>query len=294
MFKSGFVTILGRPNVGKSTLMNAILKQKISIISPTAQTTRNSIKGIYTTKESQIIFVDTPGIHKPKTDLDEYMNKQSYNSLNDCDLIMWIVDASEEFGGGDSYIINLLYKVKTPVIIVFNKMDKISDEAWFRENQNKFLESKKFSSVNYVSAIDGKGIDTLLESITDNLEEGPQYYDGEIVTDSIERFIVSELIREKIFLLTKEEVPHSVAVDVDQMKMEDDVTMHIMATIYVDRKSQKKIIIGSNGQMIKQIGTLARKDIVMLLGNKVYLELWVKVDEGWRNNKSTLNRLGYK
>lgn len=293
MFKSGFVSILGRPNVGKSTLMNNIIKQKISIISPTAQTTRNSIKGIYTTDEAQIIFVDTPGIHKPKTDLDEYMNKQSYTSLYDCDLVMWIVDGSEEFGGGDSYVLNILRKVKVPVIIVFNKMDKV-DENKFRENQNKFLESRKFASVNYISAIDGKGVDDLLASIIDNLEEGPQYYDGEIVTDSIERFIVSELIREKIFLLTKDEIPHSVAVDIDQMKMADEETMHIMATIYVDRKSQKKIIIGSGGQMIKQIGTLARKDIVMLLGNKVYLELWVKVDEGWRNNKSTLNRLGYK
>ncbi len=295
MYKSGFVTLLGRPNVGKSTFLNHVLGTHLSIISPTAQTTRNSIKGIYTSEKEQIVFIDTPGIHKPKNGLGEFMNKQSLNSLKESDAVVWVVDATAEFGGGDQYLIHILSEVETPIILVFNKMDLIepSKEEEFKENERKFLEAFKFDSVNYISSLTGDNVALLIDNISNVLPEGPKYYDENQITDSVERFISSELIREKIFLLTKEEIPHSVAVGIDQMQYENEI-MNIYATIYVDRDSQKKIIIGAKGSMIKQIGTLARKDIQMLLGCKVYLELFVKVDKGWRDNKSSLSRLGYK
>jgi len=297
MHKSGFVCIVGRPNVGKSSLMNNILGQKISIISKTAQTTRNSIKGIYSCESSQIIFVDTPGIHKPQNDLGEFMNKQSYDSLKDCDCILWIVDASEEFGGGDSYMLHVFEGIKTPVILVFNKMDLVDENSEsFNENKNKFIEGYNFKGVNYISAINGNNVNTLIKNIEDNLEEGPCYYDENQVTDSIERFIVSELIREKIFLLARQEVPHSVAVEIEAMKEdEDDPSItNVFATIVCDRDSQKKILIGAGASMIKNIKKLAKRDIQVLLGTKVYLELWIKVDKDWRNKQSSLKRLGYK
>lgn len=294
MFKSGFVTIIGRPNVGKSTFMNACLGQKISIISPKAQTTRNAIKGIYTDEEMQIIFVDTPGIHKPKNELGVFMNKQSVSSLNDADMILWIVDGTEEFGGGDSYVIHLLENITIPVFLVINKIDLIENDEKYNLNKNKFLESREFSGVLEISALNKTNIDGLLNAIKNNLDEGPMYYPADLVTDTPERFIIAEIIREKIFLLTKEEIPHSVAVDVDQMQKDEDGLMNIFATIYVDRKSQKKIIIGANGSMIKEIGTQARKEIVVLIGEKIYLELWVKVEDGWRDKHSSLARLGYK
>lgn len=301
MFKSGFVTIIGRPNVGKSTFLNACLGQKISIISPKAQTTRNAIKGIYTDDEAQIIFIDTPGIHKPKNELGTYMNKQSLSSINDCDMVLWIVDGTEEFGSGDSYVIHLLEHSKAPVILVINKMDLVNDEAnnkfnreYLDNNINKFTSAHEFNNVIEISALNKTNVDKLIQTIKDNLDEGPMYYPKDAITDEPERFIVAEIIREKIFLLTKEEVPHSIAVDVDQMKKDEDGLMNIFATIYCDRKSQKKIIIGAGGKMIKDIGTLARKEIVMLLGEKIYLELWVKVEDGWRDKRQSLARLGYK
>jgi len=296
MFKSGFVAIIGRPNVGKSTFLNACLGQKISIISPKAQTTRNAIKGIYTDEEAQIVFIDTPGIHKPKNELGVFMNKQSVSSLNDADMVLWIVDATEEFGGGDSYVLHLLENIKAPIFLVFNKIDLIdeSKKEFFEFNKNKFLEGNNFASVLEMSALNKTNVDVLLQTIKDHLEEGPMYYPKDAITDEPERFIVAEIIREKIFLLTKEEVPHSIAVDIDQMRKDEEGLMNIYATIYVDRKSQKKIIIGAGGKMIKDIGTLARKDIVMLLGEKIYLELWVKVEEGWRDKHASLGRLGYK
>ena len=297
MFKSGFVTIIGRPNVGKSTFLNACLGQKISIISPKAQTTRNAIKGIYTDDEAQIIFIDTPGIHKPKNELGTYMNKQSLSSINDCDMVLWIVDGTEEFGSGDSYVIHLLEKIKTPIILVVNKIDLVNDKYTgedLKENISKFTDGFNFTCVIEISALNKTNVDKLIQTIKDNLDEGPMYYPKDAITDEPERFIVAEIIREKIFLLTKEEVPHSIAVDVDQMKKDEDGLMNIFATIYCDRKSQKKIIIGAGGKMIKDIGTLARKEIVMLLGEKIYLELWVKVEDGWRDKRQSLARLGYK
>ena len=296
MFKSGFVAIVGRPNVGKSTFLNACLGQKISIISSTAQTTRNALKGIYTDDDAQIVFVDTPGIHKPKNELGDYMNKQALSSLNDADAILWIVDGSLEYGGGDNYVKRLFENIKVPLILVLNKIDLINDERidFYKDNKIKFEENLNLAGCIEISALNNTNIHELIDLIKDNLDEGPMYYPKDLITDEPERFIISEIIREKIFLLTKEEVPHSVAVDVDQMQKDEDGLMNIYATIYVDRKSQKKIIIGENGQMIKKIGTLARKEINLLIGEKSYLELWVKVEEGWRNKRQALSRLGYK
>lgn len=293
MFKSGFVAIIGRPNVGKSSFMNYVLGQKVSIVSPKAQTTRNQITGIYTTKESQIIFLDTPGIHKPKNQLGKVMNDYSLNSLKDVDAIMWIVDGTQNFGAGDEFVLNLLQKVKNKVYLVVNKMDLINDKKRLSNNVDKFTQDYKFDDIFYISAKEGTNIDKLLKSLNDGLEEGPMYYPEDQITNHPESFIISELIREKVLLLTKEEVPHSIAVIIEQMRRDEDDLLTIHATIFVERSSQKKIIIGNQGKMIKEIGTLARKDIVMLLGEKIYLELWVKVEEGWRDKKYLLKQFGY-
>ena len=293
MYKSGFVSIIGRPNVGKSTLLNQILGQKISIISSTAQTTRNSIKGIYTSDKSQIVFIDTPGIHKPKNTLGEFMNKESINSLRDADLVLWLSDASEAFGSGDEYVLNILNSINVPVILVFNKMDLIDNIDKFKENSDKFTNGYKFKNVVNISALNKENIDKLIDAIEEALPEGPKYYDENQITDSIERFIVAELIREKIFYLTKDEVPHSIAVEIEEMRELEDST-EVYACIICERDSQKKILIGKNGEMIKKIKQYSKKDIKKLLGCSIYLELFVKVDKDWRNNKTTLAQLGYK
>ena len=294
-FRSGFVSIIGRPNAGKSTFINKVLGQKISIISSKPQTTRNIIQGVYTSDESQIIFIDTPGIHKPKHELGNVMNKESFSTLRDCDLIMYLIDGSLDFGTGDNFVKSELFKVKTPKILVVNKIDLIKDKNKLMENVLQFTSDVEFDDVFYISSLNGDNIDLLLKSITNKLPLGPMYYPKDQISDHPEQFIISEIIREKILLKTNEEVPHSVAVEVNEMKPleENPNLLNIRATIYVERASQKKIIIGSNGAMIKSIGTLARKDIVMLLGQKIYLELWVKVEEDWRNKKNVLRRMGY-
>lgn len=294
-FKSGFVAIIGRPNAGKSTFINQVLGQKVSIISSKPQTTRNVIQGVYTKDDVQIIFIDTPGIHKPRHELGQVMNKESFSTLRDCDLIMYLVDGSVDFGSGDEFVINELSKVKTPKFLVFNKIDIINDKNRLMENVIKFQQKFEFDDVFYISSLKGDNIDDLLDGIKRTLNPGPMYYPKEQVSSHPEEFIISELIREKILLKTNEEVPHSVAVVVEEIKAmeENQNALNIRANIYVERQSQKKIIIGKSGQMIKEIGTLARKDIVMLLGQKVYLELWVKVEDDWRNKKSTLRRMGY-
>ncbi len=293
MFKSGFVAIIGRPNVGKSTLFNNLLGRKLSIITPKPQTTRNQIRGIYTTDECQIIFIDTPGIHKPQSELGVLMNSYSMSTFKDVDLILWIIDGTEKFGAGDAYMKQLLSNVSTPIFFVVNKMDLIKDEELLKKNVENFFLDQKFKSSIYISALKDNNFDNLFADITNLLEEGPKYYPEDQVSDHPEEFVIQELIREKILLSTKDEVPHSIAVVVDEMKNDENNLMNIRATIYVERKSQKMIIIGSNGDMIKKIGTLARKDIVMLLGTKIYLDLWVKVEEDWREKKNTLKRLGY-
>lgn len=293
MFKSGFVSIIGRPNVGKSTFLNYVLGQKISIVSPKAQTTRNQITGIYTTKDEQIIFIDTPGIHKPKNALGKVMNDYSISTLRDVDEIMWIVDGTQNFGEGDKFIIELLKKTNNKVYLVVNKMDLINDKKRLSKNIDNFINSYKFEDVFYISAKEGTNVDKLLNGLSNTLEEGPMYYPEDQITNNPQSFVISELIREKVLLLTKEEVPHSIAVVVESMNRDEDDLLNIHAAIIVERSSQKKIIIGSKGSMIKQIGTLARKEIVMLLGEKIYLELWVKVEEGWRDKQFLLKQYGY-
>ena len=293
MYKSGFVAIIGRPNVGKSTLLNQILGQKISIISSTSQTTRNAIKGIYTTDDMQIVFVDTPGIHKAKNSLGEFMNKQSFDSIKEVDCIIWLIDASEAYGSGDEYLKNLIKDYNLPIIVAFNKMDLIKDKALFEENKNLFLNDLKYEKVEYISSSNNQNIDLLLNDLKDVLEEGPQYYDEDQVTDVYERFIISEIIREKIFYLTKEEVPHSVAVEIEEMKELDDL-VEIYACIVCEKESQKKILIGEKASMIKNIKKFSKMDIKKLLNKQIYLEIFVKVEKDWRNNKTSLNRLGYK
>ena len=273
-FKSGFVSIIGRPNVGKSTLLNNFLGMKLAIVSPRAQTTRNRIQGIYTTETEQIIFIDTPGIHKPKNELGNVMNEFAYSALDGTDLILMLVDASSPIGDGDKYIIEQLSKVKIPVILVLNKVDLVEDEVVLMNNLNSYKEAYKFAGGITLSATEGFNIDKLKDMIVDRLEAGPMYYPEDQVLDLPERFVVAEIIREKVLLKTKEEIPHSVAVTIESFK-EKSKMIEINATIIVERPSQKMIIIGKGGNMIKSIGTDARRDIVKFLNQKVYLELFV-------------------
>lgn len=292
-FKSGFVSIIGRPNVGKSTLLNNFLGMKLAIVSPRAQTTRNRIQGIYTTDTEQIIFIDTPGIHKPKNELGNVMNEFAYSALDGTDLILMLVDASCEIGEGDKYIIEQLSKVKIPVILVLNKVDLVEDQVVLMNNINSYKDAYKFAGGITLSATEGFNIDKLKDMIVERLEVGPMYYPEDQVLDLPERFVVAEIIREKVLLKTKEEIPHSVAVTIESFK-EKSKMIEINATIIVERSSQKMIVIGKGGQMIKSIGTDARRDIVKFLNQKVYLELFVKVEENWRNNKKYLKEFGYK
>ena len=292
-FKSGFVSIIGRPNVGKSTLLNNFLGMKLAIVSPRAQTTRNRIQGIYTTETEQIIFIDTPGIHKPKNELGNVMNEFAYSALDGTDLILMLVDASCEIGEGDKYIIEQLSKVKIPVILVLNKVDLVEDQVVLMNNINSYKDAYNFACGITLSATEGFNIDKLKDMIVERLEVGPMYYPEDQVLDLPERFVVAEIIREKVLLKTKEEIPHSVAVTIESFK-EKSKMIEINATIIVERSSQKMIVIGKGGQMIKSIGTDARRDIVKFLNQKVYLELFVKVEENWRNNKKYLKEFGYK
>lgn len=294
-FKSGFIAIVGRPNVGKSTFLNNVLGQKVSIISPKPQTTRNQIRGIYTTDECQMIFIDTPGIHKPRHELGGIMNRFALTTLSDVDVILLVVDATQEFGTGDQFVINQLKNIDSPVFLVFNKIDLIKNKGRLMENVVKFTEQYDFKEVFYISSLTGENVNKVIEHIYDELEEGPKYYPFEQVTDQSEQFVIAEIIREKVLMLTREEVPHSVAVVVEEM-IEDEERPHLInihATIYVERNSQKKILIGNQGIMMKEIGSLARREIVMLLGRKVFLDLWVKVEPDWRNKINQLRKLGY-
>ena len=291
-FKSGFVSIIGRPNVGKSTLLNAILKEKIAIVTPKAQTTRNRIQGIYTTDNEQIIFIDTPGIHKAHNELGNIMNDFALKSITGIDLILYLIDVNVPLGTGDRFIIDALRESKVPTILVANKVDKEQDTNKIVENIETYKEYGNFIGGITISATEGFNIDKLLEMVVSNLEYGPMYYPEDQLIDQPERFVVCELIREKVLLNTSEETPHSVAVTIDRFK-ESDKIIDIHATIVVERLSQKKIIIGAKGAMIKKIGTEARKDIKNFLGLPVYLELFVKVEDNWRNKKYQLKEFGY-
>ena len=292
-FKSGFVAIVGRPNVGKSTFMNYVLGQKIAIMSDKAQTTRNKIQGVYTKEDAQIVFLDTPGIHKPKHELGEFMVKSAYSALKEVDAVLFMVNASEKRGPGDDFIIEKLKGIKTPIFLVLNKIDLVTPEVLL-ERVESYKDALDFAGVFPISVLQGNNVNELMEGLINALPEGPQYYPADQITDHPEYFVVSELIREKILQLTQEEIPHSVAVTVDKMQKDEFDKVHVYTNIIVERKSQKGIIIGKGGRLLKEIGTRARRDIQQLLGNKVYLELWVKVEKDWRKRKSNLQEYGYR
>lgn len=293
VFKSGFVSIVGRPNVGKSTLLNHIVGQKIAIMSNKPQTTRNKITAVHTTAEGQIIFLDTPGIHKPKSRLGDYMVSVAENTLNEVDLVLFVIDATEKRGAGDEYIIERLKQVKTPVFLVINKIDKIHPEA-ILPIIDDYRQQLSFKQIVPISALEGNNTPALLEAIYNEMEEGPMYYPADQVTDHPERFIAAELIREKVLQMTREEIPHSIAVTVEEMKRGDDgKTLYIYAAIYTERDSQKGILIGKKGDMLKEIGRRARIDIERLMGDKVFLELWIKVKKDWRNQDRMLRNFGF-
>lgn len=292
-FKSGFVAIVGRPNVGKSTFMNYVLGQKIAIMSDKAQTTRNKIQGVYTNQDCQIVFLDTPGIHRPKHELGNFMVESAYSALKEVDAVLFMVNAAEKRGPGDDFIIEKLKKIKTPVFLVLNKIDLISPDELL-DRVESYQETIPFAGIIPISVLQGNNVQELMTTLTNHLPEGPQYYPSDQITDHPEYFVVSELIREKILHLTKEEIPHSVAVTVDKMQKDEFDKVHVYANIIVERPTQKGIIIGKGGKLLKEIGVRARKDIEQLLGNKVYLELWVKVEKDWRKKKSHLQDFGYR
>ena len=290
--KSGFIAVIGRPNVGKSTLINRLIGQKIAIMSDKPQTTRNRILCILTRPEAQIVFLDTPGIHKPKHKLGEYMVKAAEGTLKEVDAIFFVVDATEKMGPGEYYILERLQATAKPVILVVNKLDLIEKEQVLPIISH-YTDKYPFVGVVPISAKEETNLDALIEEVEKYLPEGPQYYPEDMVTDQPERLIVAELVREKALQLTRDEVPHAIAVDVDEMKARDNGDTYIRATIYVERDSQKGILIGAKGSMLKEIGRLARADIEMLLGTRVFLDLWVKVKKDWRDRDSVLRGFGF-
>lgn len=293
-YKSGFVSIIGRPNVGKSTLLNHVIGQKIAIMSDKPQTTRNKIQGVFTEDDAQIIFIDTPGIHKPKHKLGDFMVKVAQESIKDVDATLFMVNANEGYGRGDEFIIEKLQGTRSPVILVINKIDTIHPDELFNLI-TKYKDLFEFAEIVPISALQGNNVDRLLKVIKSYLPEGPQYYPANQVTDHPERFIISELIREKVLHLTREEVPHSIAVIIEQIERRPEGNaIYVNATIVVERSSQKGIIIGKQGGMLKEVGKRARLDIENLLDTKVFLELWVKVQKDWRNRMSQLRDLGFR
>lgn len=291
--KSGFVAIVGRPNVGKSTLLNRIVGQKIAIMSDKAQTTRNKIQGIYTVPKAQIVFIDTPGIHKPKHRLGDFMVETAYSALREVDATLFMISADQKRGRGDDFIIERLKTMTSPVYLVINKIDTVHPDQLLGIIED-YSNQMEFAEVVPISATEGNNVERLMEVLVEQMPEGPQYFPDDQVTDHPEYFIVSELVREKVLLLTRDEIPHSVAVVVDSMKRDENDKIRIQATIIVERDSQKGIIIGKGGKMLKQIGTKARQDIEHLLDDKVYLELWVKVQKDWRDKKVHLQDFGYR
>lgn len=289
--KSGFVALIGRPNVGKSTLMNNLVGQKVAIISKKPQTTRNNIQGIYNDDDSQIIFVDTPGIHKPKHKLGEFLNKQAYYSIHDVDVIVMLVDVSSSLGPGDKFIIETLKKVDKPVILLLNKIDKIKYEELLPMIEN-YRKLYNFAEIIPVSALKSNNLEVLITSLKKYLTDNIKYYPDNQVTNRSKEFLIAEIVREKVFKLTEEEIPHSVTCLVEQINKDKNKWV-IRVIIVVDRDSLKKIIIGKQGQKIKEIGTLARQEIETLLGKKVYLELFVKTIKKWREKEKYLAQFGF-
>ncbi len=296
MFKSGFVSIIGNANVGKSTLLNTLLGEKLTITSHKPQTTRNIIRGIYNDSDSQIVFIDTPGLHQPKHSLGHYMTKSALRTLGAVDLIIYVVDATDDKDLLDETVLESLRNLKTPVILVANKIDKAKDIERLESYINTLKKRHPFDGVFAISALKATYTDRLTEDIKSYLSEGPAYYPTTMKTDQPEKFLISERIREKVLTSTHEEVPHSVAVLIDQMEWDEENPdlLNIHATIVVERDSQKGIIIGKGGRMLKRIGTLARKDILTLLNTKIYLDLHCKVVKDWRNKQLQLRNFGYE
>lgn len=292
-FKSGFVAVIGRPNVGKSTLMNRLIGEKIAIMSSKPQTTRNSIRGVLNRENAQMVLVDTPGLHKPKNKLGDFMMESALNTLNDVDAILYLVEPEKEIGPGDRYIMDLLKDIKTPVVLVINKID-LSDSDELDHCYGLYENMNQFARIIPISATLGVNLEQVLREIEALLPEGPRYFPVDMITDQPERVIVAELIREKILQYLEQEVPHGVAVVTERMRLnEDKQLMEIQATIFCEKKSHKGMIIGKNGRKLKGIGKSAREDMERFLGTKVYLELWVKVKEGWRDQPSSLRDFGY-
>ncbi len=295
-FKSGFIGIVGRTNVGKSTLMNQLVGQKIAITSPVSQTTRNRLQGILTTDQAQMIFVDTPGIHKPHHELGKVLVKNARSAINSVDVLLFIIDSSLPAGGGDRYVAELLDKTETPIIFGFNKVDQQPEneqEAEALDRTYHGLALDKLWPVVKFSALTGKGLDQLQKLILERLGEGPYYYPPDLVTDQPERFIMGELIREQILLKTRQEIPHSVAIAIEKVEETPTLT-RVYAAITVERASQKGILIGKQGTMLKEIGTAAREQIQKLIAGDVFLKLFVKVEPQWRQSRQQLSEFGYR
>lgn len=290
--RSGFVTLVGRPNVGKSTLLNNIIGQKVSIISDKIQTTRTLVQGILSDEDSQIIFIDTPGIHKPKHRLGDYMVDVSLQTLADVDIVLFMVNATEGYGKGDQFILDKLNKIDKPIFLIINKVDQIHPDALFPIIE-QYKDTCKFEEIIPISALNGNNVDKLLELLKEHLIVGPKYFDENQVTDKTDRFIISELIREKVLTYTEEEVPHSINVLIEDVTRNDQDKLQIQASIIVERDSQKGILIGKKGSMLKRIGQSARRDIEQFLDEKIFLDLWIKVKKDWRNKPSLLTQYGF-
>ncbi|WP_333652176.1 GTPase Era [Dissulfurispira sp.] len=291
-FRSGYVSLTGRPNVGKSTLLNTILGEKVAIVSPKPQTTRNRIIGVKTLPDAQIVFIDTPGIHKPKHKLGELMVKQAKESVKEVDVILFMVEP-EEPGSGDKFIIDILKDMGKPVFLLINKVDTIKKPLVLPVIE-VYSKLYPFKEIIPISALAGDGIDALIKTIVNYLPEGPKYYPDDVLADQLERFMVSEIIREKIIQQTEDEIPYSVAIEINQWSEREDGVVFIQANIYVEREGQKGIIIGKGGARLKTIGTNARLEIEKLLGTKVFLELWVKIKKDWRSSERILKELGFR
>lgn len=292
-FKSGFVAVVGRPNVGKSTLINHIIKQKVSIVSDKAQTTRNRILCIHTDEECQIVFLDTPGIHKPHHKLGEFMDEAAYQSLQDIDAVLFLISGNEKKGPGDLFVLDKLKGTKVPVFLVINKTDLMSRE----EILHKITEYNAlfdFAQIIPISALTGDNVDAVVDELKKILPEGPKYFLDDMITDQPERLLAAEIVREKLFQCLRDEVPHSIAVYVEEMKNRGHNKVYIRVTVYVERDSQKRIVIGKNGTILKEVGRLARQEIEHVLGSSVFLDIWVKVKKDWRNKPSALSEFGYK
>ncbi len=292
-FKSGFVALVGRPNVGKSTLTNKLVGRKLAIMSDKPQTTRNKITAVLTTDNAQLVFIDTPGIHRPKHKLGEYMVNVAQNVLHEVDVVLFLVEADQrEIGPGDQYIIEQLKEINTPVILVINKADLVENSSLLPVIET-YRHAMDFNQIIPVSAVTGLNVEALITLLVELLPEGPQYYPDDMITDQPERAIIKEIIREKVLHMTREEIPHCVAVEIEEIKPRKNELVYVRAVIFTERDSQKGIIVGKSGQLLKKIGGLARGEIENLLGSKVYLDLWVKVRKDWRNKDNFLKEFGY-